>query len=329
MKAMRTILLFCIASALLLQVQVAWPEEAAELFECEVCHLMSLKDFKSRRITTLIPQEEYPVLLTGEQDIVSTPNMCFSCHDGFVMDSREQWVGGHTGHRIGMQIPKGMTVPELAGEPEFPMNRDDRMYCGTCHSAHLSEAEGAATDVPLFMRVSGASGELCQACHADKAAIAGSSHDKGSRRSKDFERRGTCVYCHAPHGSGDPLLWARSKGQSESAVNALCRDCHEDEPVPGEHPAEVLAWSQDARAGFRPRTSAALPVHGEDGLQAEVGRISCATCHDLHTERAAGRPEHLPGFFLRMPVLVEPLCADCHGRESIFLYKFFHSEATR
>jgi len=73
-------------------------------------------------------------------------------------------------------------------------------------------------------------------------------------------------------------------------VNALCRDCHEDEPVPGEHRAEVFTWSQDARAG---------------------------------------RPEHLPGFFLRMPVLVEPLCADCHGRESIFLYKFFHSEATR
>ena len=30
-------------------------EQAADLFECEVCHLMSLKDFKSRRITTLIP----------------------------------------------------------------------------------------------------------------------------------------------------------------------------------------------------------------------------------------------------------------------------------
>ena len=26
---------------------------------------------------------------------------------------------------------------------------------------------------------------------------------------------------------------------------------------------------------------------------------------------------------------VEPLCADCHGPESLFKYKFFHSEASR
>jgi len=304
-------------------------EEAADLFECETCHLMSLKDFKSRRITTLIPQEEYPVLPTGEQDIVSTPAMCFSCHDGFVEDSREQWVGGHTGHPIGMTVPRGMDIPEIDGTPEFPMNRDNRMYCGTCHSAHISEAEGAWKDVPLFMRAASKDGQLCQACHADKAAIAGSPHDKSSRRSKDFEKRGTCVYCHAPHGSGEMLMWARAKGAADVPVNRLCRDCHDDAPHPGEHPDTVIAWSPEARAGLRPHASAAMPVYGDDGREAHAGKIGCPTCHDLHAERAEGRADYLPGRFLRAPELVEPLCADCHGEESIFLYKFFHSETTR
>lgn len=313
----------CVTSA------AARSEEAAELFECEVCHLMSLKDFKSRRITTLIPQEEYPVLPTGEQDIVSTPKMCFSCHDGFVEDSREHWNGGHTGHRIGMEIPRGMTVPELEGKPEFPMNRDNRMYCGTCHSAHINEAEEAWKDVPPFMRASSEDGQLCQACHADKAAIAGSPHDKSSRRAKDYEKRGTCVYCHAPHGSDLPMMWARSRGSSVIPINQLCRDCHDDAPHPGEHPDTVTAWSQDARSGLRPNASASMPVFGEDGRAAHIGKIGCPTCHNLHAERADGRPEHLPGRFLRAAELVQPLCADCHGGESIFLYKFFHSDAAR
>ena len=72
-------------------------------------------------------------------------------------------------------------------------------------------------------------------------------------------------------------------------------------------------------------------IKGEikNGHQARVGNIGCATCHNVHVETAEGRPDHLKGLHLRMPEFVEPLCADCHGPDSLFLYKFFHSQASR
>lgn len=307
----------------------ALAEDASELFECEVCHLMQLRDFKSRRITTVVPGEEYPEEPTGVQDIASTSGMCLSCHDGFVQDSRDLWKDGYRGHRLGMHPSPEVSLPELDGGPEFPMNKDGRMYCGTCHSAHLSESEGAPTEVNLFMRASSDGGQLCQACHQENAEIVGTVHDKGSRRRKDFEPRGTCTNCHAPHGSDRPLMWARGQGEGNILVNTFCRDCHDDAPNPAEHPADIVAWSQQIRASFGANSPAEMPVFDEHGHTANVGNIGCPTCHNPHRERAAGRPEHLPGLFLRTPELVEPLCVDCHGPESILLYKFFHSSVSR
>jgi len=304
-------------------------EEAADMFECGVCHVLRIRDFKGRRANPIVPVVEYPEEPTGTQDIASTSGMCLSCHDGFVEDSRDIWKDGYRGHRLGIVPSEHISVPELGGSPEFPMNDDGKMYCGTCHSAHLNESEGAPEKVNLFMRASSAGGQICQACHQDKAAIADSVHDKGSRRSKDFEARGTCGYCHAPHASDKPLMWAREQGQATIAVNTLCRDCHDDDPDPAEHPADVIAWSQQVRKSIRGNSAAEMPVFNEQGHAARVGQIGCPTCHNLHQERADGRPEHLQGLFLRMPELVQPLCADCHGPDSIFLYKFFHSPASR
>jgi len=304
-------------------------EEAADAFKCAACHPMNIRDFKGRRANPIVRLEEYPETPTGVQNIASTSGMCLSCHDGFVQDSRDIWKNGYRGHRVGMGLPDHMALPELAGTPEFPLNEDGNVYCGTCHSGHLSQAEGAPTKVKPFMRVSANGGNVCQACHQDKAAIAGSNHDRGSRRSKDFEHRGRCGSCHAPHGSDRPLMWARGQGEGNITVNTLCRDCHDDGPDPAEHPAHVVAWSQELRESIRGNSAAEMPVFDENGYQARVGNIGCPTCHNPHRERAAGRPEHLPGLHLRMPELVEPLCADCHGPEALFLYKFFHSPASR
>lgn len=330
MKAARQLLAaLCAAVLSLPATQLSLAEEAADMFDCKVCHIMKIRDFKGRRGNPIVAVEEFPEEPTGVQDIASTSGMCLSCHDGFVMDSRELWKDGHRGHRLGMVPSESISVPELDGSPEFPMNEDSKMYCGTCHSAHLNEAEGAATKVKPFMRQSADGGNICQACHQDKKDIEGSGHDKGSRRARDFERRGTCATCHAPHGSDLPLMWARSQGEADLPLNRFCRDCHDDGPNPGEHPADVVAWSQDVRQAVRSNTPAEMPVYDVDGHAARVGSIGCPTCHNPHRERAEGRSEGLPGLYLRMPEFVEPLCADCHGTDSLFLYKFFHSEASR
>jgi predicted CXXCH cytochrome family protein len=304
-------------------------EEAADMFDCKVCHPMKIRDFKGRRANPVVPIEEFPEEPTGRQDIASSSGMCLSCHDGFVEDSRMVWKDGYRGHRLGTVPPGHIRSPELGGAPEFPLNEDGRMYCGTCHSAHLSEAEGAPTKVKPFMRASHQGGNVCQACHQDKQLIADSGHDKGSRRARDFERRGTCGTCHAPHGSEFPVMWARSRGSGNNPVDTFCRSCHEETPEPAEHPVNIVAWSQPLRQAVRSNAAAAMPVFDEHGSSAAVGSITCATCHDVHRERAEGRRDELPGLHLRMPEIVEPLCADCHGFESIYLYKFFHSHASR
>ena len=318
----------CVGLVVVPSTTVVLAEEAADQFDCKVCHIMKIRDFKGRRANPITPVEEFPEEPTGVQDIASTSDMCLSCHDGFVEDSRDLWIGGYRGHRLGMVPSEAISAPELEGSPEFPMNEDGRMYCGTCHSAHLNEADGARTKVKPFMRGS-VGGHICRACHQDEAAIVDSGHDKGSRRSRDFERRGTCGTCHAPHGSDLPLMWARSQGEGDLVLNTYCRSCHDDGPNPGEHPAGVVAWSQDVRQSFRNHTPAEMPVYDADGRAARVGTIGCPTCHNPHRERAEGRPEELPGLYLRMPDLVEPLCADCHGPDSLLLYKFFHSSVSR
>jgi len=304
-------------------------EEAADMFDCKVCHIAKIRDFGGRRANPITPVEEYPAEPTGVQDIASTSAMCLSCHDGFVEDSRYLWKDGYRGHRLGMVPSDSIHTPELNGSPEFPMNEDNKMYCGSCHSAHLSESESAPSNVKPFMRASTDGGHVCLACHQNKMSIADSGHDRGSRRSKDFERRGSCGSCHAPHGSDQPLMWLRSRGEGDSVLDTYCRSCHDDGPYPSDHPANVVAWSQDVRQALRGNVSAEMPVHDEGGLSARAGKISCPTCHNPHQERAEGRPSDLPGLYLRMSEFVEPLCADCHGTDALFLYKFFHSEASR
>ena len=305
-------------------------EEAGDLFDCAACHPMKVRDFKGRRANPIVPVEEYPELPTGKQNVASSEAMCFSCHDGFVMDSRDKWKdGNYTGHRLGMAPPDHMTLPEHDGEIEFPLNADGNIYCGTCHSGHLSSAEGAYAKTGLFMRQSANDGQICTACHVENAAIKGSAHDKGGRRNKDFESRGVCGTCHAPHGSDQALMWARDLGQAELPLNRLCRSCHEDAPNPGEHPPQVVAWSPEIRATIFSNTPGEMPVFDENAHQARVGNIGCPTCHNVHVETVEGRPDNLKGLHLRMPEFVEPLCADCHGPDSLLLYKFFHSEVSR
>jgi len=329
MNALRTLIVAAGLALLFPAQNVLRAEEAADQFDCAACHPMKVRDFKGRRANPVTPVEEYPQLATGKQDIASSPAMCFSCHDGYVMDSRAMWEGGYRGHRLGMPPPPDMVIPELGGTPEFKLNEDGNVYCGTCHSAHRSEAEGAPAKIEPFMRQSADGGNICTACHAEKLAIGGSAHDKGGRRNKDFEARGTCGYCHAPHGSNWPLMWARDLGKAQLPVDRLCRSCHDDAPNPADHPQQVVAWSQDLRDPIFPNTPGEMPVFGDDGRQMRVGHIGCATCHDVHREVAEGRPSDLKGLHLRLPEFVEPLCADCHGPESLFKYKFFHSEASR
>lgn len=86
-----------------------------------------------------------------------------------------------------------------------------------------------------------------------------------------------CSGCHTMEG-------ALKGGELKKALSQLCLDCHQDRTAPAEHQVDIE------------------PKREVKGLPLSAGRITCATCHDVH------RNTH--GSLLRMPA--RKLCALCH-----------------
>lgn len=315
----------------------AWPAlaeiqpELAEQFDCAACHTERLREYRRRGAVVLVENEPRPDLDTGRQDAASAPDMCLSCHDGFVMDSRSLWKEGHIGHPIGMVPSDQVELPVAGNEPVFPMNDDGRMYCGTCHSPHYHSS--ATSPAPPFMRVDLQEGGLCLSCHRDKDSVAESDHAPSSSRRRsavaDYSDRGICTRCHLAHDARGPVMWAREPGSGSSTADTLCHSCHEGDVAVFEHPQTIQAWSDELRAGHVADTEAPMPVFGDDGSRALTGVIGCPTCHDAHRQRADGLPGDRRGLFLRRARSEHLLCADCHGPSSLRRYQYFHSEVSR
>lgn len=85
-----------------------------------------------------------------------------------------------------------------------------------------------------------------------------------------------CSGCHTPDGS--------RRGELKKALSQLCLDCHQDRTATSEHRVDIE------------------PKREVKGLPLSAGRITCATCHDVH------RNTH--GSLLRMPA--RKLCLVCH-----------------
>ena len=124
--------------------------DVSENRECATCHIMWLNDFKRSDVTPLIPYDPRPRVATGKQDVSSTERMCFSCHDGFMLDSRAVWRNPQHAHPVGMKPSDKVRIPTSKGKVVFPLNDDGKMYCGTCHSAH--GVDWKQDESPVFMR---------------------------------------------------------------------------------------------------------------------------------------------------------------------------------
>lgn len=302
-------------------------EEVAEQFDCASCHTERLTEFRRRRAVALVEHDPEPSLPTGQQPEVSTPDMCWSCHDGYVMDSRSLWTSRHQGHPIGVEPPADMSQLPAVASGLLPLNADGRVYCGSCHSAHFES--DAQIEAPTFMRVGIESGNLCVECHADKSSVSESVHVRQSRRRRghiaDFEARGACARCHVAHEPEGPVLWAQEPGDGDMPVEPLCRSCHKSDAPIGFHPADILAWSANVRRSMVDDEGEPMPVFDAEHSQDSHGSIGCGTCHDPHRQSSGGSAGST-GKFLRRSATPGFLCADCHGASSIYRYQFFHAE---
>jgi len=202
--------------------------------ECAICHIMWLTDFKREDVTPLIPYDPKPVTDSGKQDVSSTERMCFSCHDGFVLDSRFAWRDRRHDHPVGIKPSAKMRIPTSQGKTVFPLNDDGKVYCGTCHTAHGVDWD--QKESPVFMRVKNVDSSLCLACHLDR----GTGPAEGNhpvfqspakfpsalfRAGSHFGRDGAviCQTCHRAHGAGAKKMLVLGNEEAR-----LCRTCHTD-----------------------------------------------------------------------------------------------------
>ncbi len=270
--------------------------------ECATCHIMWLNEFKRKDISTLIPYNPKPVEKSGKQDIVSTERMCFSCHDGYVMDSRFLWKNRKHTHPVGVIPSTNIKMSRVEGKEVFPLNEDGKIYCGTCHSAH--GVDWNQTEAPIFLRVLNINSSMCMICHENKKkGLASGNHpvnkklshipealrERGSKFSKKKEV--ICQSCHRAHGSEVKKLLVRDNHESR-----LCTSCHTDKSgVRGtKHDMGIMA----------PETK---NIRGK--TVAESGPCSaCHIPHDANTPRLWARD------FQTGMDTVSSYCLGCHTR---------------
>ena len=217
--------------------------------ECATCHIMWLTEFKRKDVVPLIPYEPQPTVDTGKQDVASTERMCFSCHDGFVLDSRFLWKNRQHTHPVGVKPPSGMEFPTIGGKTLFPLNKDGKVYCGTCHSAH--GVDWKQEESTIFLRMNNDESRLCMACHIDKTGgpehgshplfkkperIPPALRKAGSRFARDDTL--ICQSCHRVHGSSSERLLVVDNTRS-----GLCAQCHSDKAavVGSKHDLSLMA----------------------------------------------------------------------------------------
>jgi predicted CXXCH cytochrome family protein len=232
------------------------------------------------------------------------------------------------------------------------------LVCRTCHKPHH------AADRAFLLAEFKEKDSLCIECHRDHARIAGSPHDLKvsapeyiNMLGETSTHAGLCSPCHSVHNANEQkFIWSAPLGPSKldgwnekytsegNLVVMVCTGCHSEGNAAGKqlppfglHP-RGLEIPEDKRifANKQLLVGEQFPVYNERGELTTEGNIVCSTCHNPHQwdphNHTNGRGVQAEGSattsFLR-PDVDKLFCAVCHGEDSLFKFKFFHSALGR
>ncbi len=277
------------------------PEKPDAAKKCAVCHYQWVYTFyNEHRDGELAP--------LPKQKQVASEEMCFSCHDGSVADSRDAVFHG-PGHRTGTVPSEKVSIPE-----DFPLDTAGRLQCATCHTPHAVSSKGAEDDdeVRVFLRGTNKGSRLCMTCHGVKAGGPGHGNHsinvaaadrpraitgRGGRFGESSKNQVICQTCHVAHGSLNSKFLVLAA--EEASRSALCVSCHGEHPGQsggGGHPVNVIP------------ERCRVPLRWPDGTKVAAGRygeLVCITCHRPHdaVDKKA---------LLAVPNHKDSLCMECH-----------------
>ncbi|MCK5614256.1 hypothetical protein KAR91_70980, partial [Candidatus Pacearchaeota archaeon] len=288
--------------------------------ECATCHIMWLDTFRIEGQVTLIdliPMDEQIGAGAAEED------MCYSCHDGFVLDSRNLVWTNHR-HPVDIKPPKKIKLPKRNdGTTIFPLDLKGNVYCGTCHSAHgVAWGGEKQEDIPLFMRGSNKNSRLCKMCHSNKkgGALNGNHPiDKTSiplpeKLFKAGGKKGSlkdqviCQSCYMIHGAkGEKILLVKNDNSK------LCGICHSDRYTSTKAEAQKQSTHPvNIKSDTVNITKSVAAIGGKTGTDQE---IICESCHRPHAAKK-GR-----GILVKSNS-DSALCQECHkSKRSVLITK--------
>lgn len=244
---------------------------------CAICHYRWIDTFfVEGKGTDLVPYQS--------EKVAADPEMCFSCHDGSVVDSRARMLHGKE-HKTDVKPPADMTIPKI-----FPLDENGKVQCATCHTAHGVES-GPGVEETIFLRMSNRDSAMCIACHPGKegGTNAGNhSLDAGEKMiPQSLKMQGAyegskknqviCETCHTAHGSPNEGYLVKGAGDS-----GLCLECHADKNMfnmAGRRNAGHVINIQPQKAIIPETLQKKGAKLGYDGI------ITCQTCHKIHNNK--------------------------------------------
>ena len=269
--------------------------------ECALCHVMWLDVFRTNK-ETLIKWQPGNVLMKDTQGIVSSEEICYSCHDGYVADARYT-VWDYNNHPVFKKPSKDIKIPAA-----LTLSNKDQIYCGTCHSPHSGRrvAPGSSPEETIpgplsFLKLPNVDSGLCEACHVneahfkrtkghpvhtDKLKIPETLFAHGSIKSEKKDMV-ICQTCHAVHGAKGRHITVMDNSQS-----ALCMVCHKERTIAGTlHDAretrpdetnllgQSVSQSGPCGACHVPHKSAGYKLWARKVLPGNPATQICLSCH--------------------------------------------------
>ncbi len=254
--------------------EVEAPRNPDSAKECAICHYRWIDTF-------FVDGTGSDLVEYQAEKVVAKPEICFSCHDGSVVDSRSR-VYNDLRHKINKPPPEHMSLPKI-----FPLDKDGNMQCSTCHTAHGVPSE-MGIEKTIFIRSSNRESGMCLQCHTDKdGGPKYGNHPIGTteraipQKLKDHgavvgegKNHIICETCHTVHGSPNESFLIESARNSR-----LCLECHADKNI----------FTPDGKRNhFHIINTVPVKVKIPEGLIQKgaklgpKGEIICQTCHKVH-----------------------------------------------
>ena len=292
---MKKSIIIIVLSAIFLLVHSAQAITRRADKECLLCHVLWFDAFKTDQ-KTLIERSDSSIVIAGSMGLASSAAMCVTCHDGYVVDSRVRVAEGNPHHAL-KKVPKSLKLPEI-----FRLDRNNEIYCGTCHTLHDFKGSAEVGSTP-FMRFDNQRSQMCIACHAGKTEQQGFANHPVLKEAKDIplseaakkgasfgpSREIICQSCHNAHG----------KQALVSPVNnsSLCTICHQNKKslINGKH--DLRLTLPDIKNIKQQRPSESGP---------------CGACHIPHN--AAGRKLWAKKLNPENPA--SQMCLTCHAEQT-------------